>query len=261
MHCSTAYSPMNKTHLNQRKIVHIDMDCFYAAIEMRDNPGLADKPVAAGGTRETRGVLATCNYRARQYGLHAAMSTYAAFKHCPDLVLLPVNMEKYRHVSREIKTIFHDYTPYVEPLSLDEAYLDVTQCDAYQGSATLIAQDIRQRILTQHQFTASAGVAPNKFLAKISSDWHKPNGQLVITPNKVAGFIEQLQIGRIHGVGKATQRKLARLNVATCQDLQTLTRTTLAQHFGAFGEKLYLYARGINPRPVEPNRIRKSVSV
>lgn len=244
-----------------RKIIHIDMDCFYAAVEVRDNPQLQGKPVAVGGMAQRRGVLTTCNYEARQFGLRSAMATYRALALCPELILLPVNMEKYRQVSHQVRQIFTHYTDLIEPLSLDEAYLDVSHCEHHQGSATHIAQAIRQAIYQQLSLTASAGVAPNKFLAKIASDWHKPNGQFVITPDQVADFMQSLSVDKLFGVGKVTAKKLAALSIATCGDLQQFSLTTLLEHFGSFGEKLYYYARGIDERPVNPNRIRKSVSV
>jgi DNA polymerase-4 len=244
-----------------RKIIHIDMDCFYAAVEVRDNPQLQGKPVAVGGLANRRGVLTTCNYQARRFGLHSAMATYRALKLCPELVLLPVNMEKYRQVSQQVRQIFTDYTDLIEPLSLDEAYLDVTHCPQHQGSATRIAHAIRQKITQNLSLTASAGVAPNKFLAKIASDWHKPNGQFVITPKQVDAFMQPLPVKKLFGVGKVTAKKLAALNVDTCGDLQRFAMATLLEHFGRFGKQLYYYARGIDERAVNPNRIRKSVSV
>ena len=244
-----------------RKIIHIDMDCFYAAVEIRDNPTLQGKPVAVGGSANRRGVLTTCNYEARHFGLHSAMATYRALELCPQLILLPVNMEKYRQVSQQVRKIFTHYTDIVEPLSLDEAYLDVSECDQYQGSATHIAQAIRQEIQQTLSLSASAGIAPNKFLAKIASDWHKPNGQLVIPPQHVSGFMQTLPVTKLFGVGKVTAKKLANLNITTCGELQHLDQAVLLQHFGSFGDKLYDYARGIDTRPVDPNRIRKSVSV
>ena len=244
-----------------RKILHIDMDCFYAAVEIRDNPNLQNHPVAVGGNSQQRGVLTTCNYLARQYGLHSAMPTYQALARCPNLVLVPVNMPKYKAASQAIHSIFREYTDIIEPLSLDEAYLDVTHCTQHHGSATLIAQAIRERIVQEQNLTASAGVAPNKLLAKIASDWHKPNGQCVIRPDAVDDFIKPLPVSKLFGVGKATAAKLAQLGIATCGDLQSLTPAQLVEYFGRFGTKLYDYAQGIDHRPVEPNRLRKSVSV
>ncbi|MFT4059759.1 MAG: DNA polymerase IV [Legionella sp.] len=244
-----------------RKIIHIDMDCFYAAIEIRDNPQLANKPVAVGGFATQRGVLCTCNYLARHYGVHSAMPTAKAISLCPNLVVLPVNMAKYREVSKAIHTIFHQFTDLVEPLSLDEAYLDVSNADLCQGSATLIAQEIQNQIFKEQQLTASAGVAPNKFLAKIASAWKKPNGLFVITPTHVDSFISTLPINKLFGVGKVTASKLNQLNVFTCDDLRRCSLTFLIQHFGKLGQHLYYQARGIDNRPVKPDRVRKSLSI
>ena len=251
----------NMAHNNHHKIIHVDMDCFYAAIEMRDNPKLKNNPVAVGGNPGERGVICSCNYIARKFGVHSAMATAKALRSCPKLILLPVNMDKYRATSREIHKIFCNFTNIIEPLSLDEAYLDVTECKHYCGSATMIAKSIRDKINWQLNLTASAGVAPNKLLAKIASDWNKPNGQLVITPNEVENFMQPLPVEKIFGVGKVTANKFAKLGIKTCADLQTLSLHNLIQHFGKFGAQLYKLCRGIDNRPVEPNRIRKSLSV
>lgn len=244
-----------------KKIIHIDMDCFYASIEIRDNPEFKGKPVAVGGTRDQRGVLCTCNYEAREYGLHSAMPTYKAFKLCPDLISVPVNMEKYRQESQKIRAIFYKYTHLVEPLSLDEAFLDVSHSTEYQGSATLIAQAIRQEIFDTLKITASAGIAPNKFLAKVASDWNKPNGQFVIPPEAVADFVCKLPVKKIFGVGKVTAKKFEQIGITTCGELQTLSREQLVNQFGKFGLRLYDLSRGIDIREVETNRDRKSLSV
>lgn len=245
----------------RRKIIHIDMDCFYAAIEIRDNPQLRNQPVAVGGTATQRGVLCTCNYIAREYGVHSAMPTAQAYRLCPNLVVLPVNMAKYRAISHSINAIFHRFTPLVEPLSLDEAFLDVTHSPYYQNSATRIAQAIRQAIFQEHGLTASAGVAPNKFLAKIASAWYKPNGLLVITPEQVSEFVKNLPVNKLFGVGKVTAEKLHRLNIFTCQELHDYPLTSLIERFGKFGRQLYEQARGIDNRLIQPNRVRKSLSV
>ena len=245
----------------QRKIIHVDMDCFYAAIEIRDNPALADKPVAVGGTSRQRGVLCTCNYIARQYGVRSAMPTAFALRLCKDLVLLPVNMEKYRAAAQIIHDIFREYTELVEPLSLDEAYLDVTNSPHQNGIATDIAKAIRQQIWERVQITASAGVAPNKFLAKIASGWRKPNGLFVIRPHQVDAFIKDLPINQIHGVGKVTAEKLHAHGLKTCTDVQKVPLLELTEKFGKLGSQLYERSRGIDNRGVEPNRIRKSLSV
>lgn len=244
-----------------RKIIHLDMDCFYAAIEIRDNPLLHNKPVAVGGSAKQRGVLCTCNYIARQYGVHSAMPTAIAYRKCPDLIVLPVDMNKYREVSREINTIFHQYTDLVEPLSLDEAFLDVTDAVHCQGSATRIAQAIQNSIFTTQHITASAGVAPNKFLAKIASAWQKPNGLFVIKPDQVTDFVKELPINKLFGVGKVTALKLNELGIFTCSDLQGCSLNYLIHHFGKLGQQLYYQSRGIDNRAVQPNRLRKSLSV
>lgn len=237
------------------------MDCFYAAIEMRDFPELADKPVAVGGTITQRGVIATCNYTARQWGVHSAMPTGQALKLCPSLILRPVRMEVYRQESQYIRTIFAGYTHLIEPLSLDEAYLDVTDVTKCQGSATWIAQEIRNRIFQERQLTASAGIAPNKSLAKIASDWHKPNGQLVIKPENIALFMANLSVRKLFGVGPKMEEKLNAFNIKTCADLQHYSLDDLFNRFGTMGQRLYELARGIDNRPVNPMRIRKSISV
>lgn len=253
---------MQTTHTEKtRKIIHVDMDCFYAAIEIRDNPTLANKPVAVGGSTDKRGVICTCNYVARQYGIHSAMSTSAAYRHCNDLIVLPVNMSKYRQVAQQIHAIFRNFTHLVEPLALDEAYLDVSDVSDYHGSATLIAKAIRQRIWDSEKLTASAGVASNKFLAKIASGYNKPNGLFVIRPDEIEHFIKTLPVDDLFGVGKVTAEKLHRLGLKTCADLQRLSLAELIEQFGKLGQRFYEQCRGIDQRPVEPNRIRKSLSV
>ncbi len=237
------------------------MDCFYAAIEVRDFPELAGMPVAVGGQPNKRGVVATCNYEARAHGVHSAMPMGQAIKKCPDLVIQPVRMSVYQSVSKGIKAIFKRYTDTIQPLSLDEAFLDVTDSPHQRGSATLIAQAIRKDIWDEHQLTASAGIAPNKFLAKIASDWNKPNGQFVITPEQVSGFIGSVPVKKIHGVGQVTAKKMHRLGLHTCADLQALNSQQLQTHFGKFGGQLHHLCRGIDDRPVRTSSIRKSVSV
>lgn len=244
-----------------RKIIHIDMDCFYAAVEMRDNPTLMGKPVAVGGEPDKRGVLATCNYEARKFGLHSAMSSRQALKRCPQLILLPVNMPLYREISAQIHQIFRRYTEIIEPLSLDEAYLDVTDCTACSGSATWIAAEIRQAIWNELHLTASAGVAPLKFLAKLASEQNKPNGQYVIRPEDVQNFIQNLPLAKIHGVGKMTNRKLATLGLHTCQDVQQADQTMIYRQFGKFGKRLWAFCHGVDERQVESERPRKSLAV
>ena len=240
-----------------RKIIHIDCDCFYAAIEMRDDPRLAGRPLAVGGAADRRGVIATCNYEARAWGVRSAMPTGQALKLCPDLLVVKPRMDAYKAASREIHAIFRDYTELIEPLSLDEAYLDVSD----SPSATRIAQEIRRRVSQQLHITVSAGVAPNKFLAKIASDWRKPNGLFVITPEQVEEFVAALPVSKLHGVGKVTADKLGRLGIATCLDLREWSKLALAREFGSFGERLWHLARGIDARPVQVDSRRQSVSV
>ena len=244
-----------------RKIIHCDCDCFYAAVEMRDDPALRDLALAVGGSSEQRGVIATCNYAARRFGVHSAMPTAQAQKLCPGLVLLPPNMEKYRVASRQILAIYRDYTDLVEPLSLDEAYLDVSDAPHCKGSATLMAHEIRARIEADVGITASAGIAPNKFVAKIASDWNKPDGWFLVRPNEVDAFVAALPVGKLHGVGKVIGARLNALGARTCADLRSWTLGELEHHFGAFGARLHQLCRGIDARPVSNVRQRKSVSV
>jgi len=245
-----------------KKIIHIDMDCFYAAVEIRDNPALADKPVAVGGNPSERGVLCTCNYIARKFKVRSAMATAYALWLCPELIVLPINMNKYREVAAIVHGIFREFTDRVEPLSLDEAYLDVTHSPHYQGSATLIAKAIRQKIWETVKLTASAGVSSNKLLAKIASGWNKPNGLFVIRPQDINHFIGKLAVEELFGVGKVTAKKLHLLGLKTCSDLQKLSLDELKSHFREKGGiRLYEQCRGIDERTVEPNRIRKSLSV
>ncbi|OOF75954.1 DNA polymerase IV [Rodentibacter caecimuris] len=244
-----------------RKIIHIDMDCFYASVEIRENPLLQGKPVAVGGDSRQRGVLTTCNYEARKFGLHSAMPTAQAVKKCPHLILVPVNMPLYKQVSAQIHQIFHRYTDIIEPLSLDEAYLDVTDCEKCSGSATWIAQEIRQAIFDELKLTASAGVAPLKFLAKIASDMNKPNGQFVIKPNEVAEFVKALPLKKIPGVGKITSQRLLEMKLETCADVQRLDQTVLLNQFGKIGKRIWDFCHGIDEREVQAHRERKSIGV
>lgn len=252
---------MSNQSKSQRKIIHIDMDCFYAAVEMRENPSLVGKPVAVGGSANQRGVLTTCNYEARKFGLHSAMATATALKKCPNLILLPVNMPLYKAVSAQIHQIFHRYTDIIESLSLDEAYLDVSDCELYSGSATWIAEAIRNDIFNELKLTASAGVAPLKFLAKIASDQNKPNGQFVITPDGVQNFVKNLPLAKIPGVGKVTNEKLKQLGFETCGDIQQAEKAMIYREFGKFGQRLWDFSHGIDERVVEPYRPRKSLAV
>jgi DNA polymerase-4 len=228
---------------------------------MRDNPQLLDKPIAVGGSPHRRGVVATCNYAARQFGIHSAMASATARKRCRDLIIIKPDMEKYRQASAQIQAIFARYTDLIEPLSLDEAYLDVSDCEHLHGSATRIAEAIRAEVQQQVGITISAGVAPNKFLAKIASDWEKPDGLTVIKPDQVEQFVARLPVKKLHGVGKVTAARMQNLGIHTCADLAKLDDEALRQHFGSFGERLRQLSLGIDNRPVKTDRIRKSVSV
>lgn len=244
-----------------RKIIHCDCDSFYASVEMRDDPSLQSLPLAVGGASDRRGVIATCNYLARSYGVRSAMPTGHAKKLCPDLLVIPPSMDKYRRVALQVRQIFQRFTDLIEPLSLDEAYLDVSDSSQCQGSATRMAQAIRHAVAEEIGITISAGVAPNKFLAKVASDWNKPNGLKVILPGDAAGFAAALPVERIHGVGKVMAQKLHQAGLRTGADLANLTLTELVQRYGRFGQHLYHCARGEDARPVVVSRQRKSVSV
>jgi len=244
-----------------RKIIHIDADSFYASVEMRENPDLLGKPVAVGGAAERRGVVATANYEARKFGVHSAQPMARALQLCPDLLVIPPRFDLYRKVSAQFHEIFRDYTDIIEPLSLDEAYLDVSDCKRCSGSATLIANEIRRRIREELGVTASAGVAPNKFLAKVASDWNKPDGTFTIAPDQVAAFVIDLPVSKIMGVGKVTAEKMRRMGIVTCGDLQNVPVETLAKRFGKYGPRLAELAQGIDHRDVKTSRIRKSISV
>ncbi|SQH77926.1 DNA polymerase IV [Shewanella benthica] len=244
-----------------KKIIHIDMDCYFAAVEMRDFPELRGKPIAVGGRSDRRGVISTCNYEARVFGVRSAMASGYALKLCPDLVLVPGRMSVYKEVSMQIREVFAHYTDLIEPLSLDEAYLDVTDCTQCQGSATLIAAAIRQEIFEVTGLTASAGIAPVKFLAKVASDLNKPNGQYVITPDMISPFVKSLPLTKIPGVGKVTGKKLEDIGLKTCGDLQDYPKSALIERFGKFGAVLIERAQGIDERSISPHRERKSVGV
>ena len=244
-----------------RKIVHCDCDCFYAAVEVRDNPLLRGRPLAVGGSPNSRGVIATCSYEARKFGVRSAMSSAKAAQLCPDLIFLKPDMAKYQAVSKKIHDIFRQYTSLIEPLSLDEAYLDVTGSPYCSGSATLIAEEIRTKVREQLGITISAGVAPNKFLAKVASDWNKPDGIFVIRPGDVAAFVAKLNVSKVNGVGKVTEAKLNRMGVETCGDLQAYSEAELVQTFGRYGARLFAVSRGVDNRPVQTSRERKSISV
>jgi DNA polymerase-4 len=244
-----------------RKIIHIDADCFYAAIEMRDNPALGDRPLAVGGSAARRGVIATCNYAARRFGVRSAMASAYAQRLCPDLLIIPPNMPKYREASARMHDVFRLYTDIIEPLSLDEAYLDVTDCDAFGGSATRIAEAIRHEIKERVGISVSAGVSVNKFVAKVASEWRKPDGLYVVGPDEVDAFVAALPVTRIPGVGHVTGERLARMGLRTCADLRALDSNILWQRLGSFGSVLAQRAWGQDDRPVQVSRVRKSVSV
>ncbi len=233
------------------------MDCFYAAIEVRDRPELRGKPVGVGGSRDRRGVLTTCNYEARKFGVRSAMPTFMALQRCPKLIVLPTRFDVYRRESTIIRGILHRFTPLVEPLSLDEAYLDVT---AHPGAPGALAQVIRDMIFHKTKLTSSAGIGPNKLIAKIASDLHKPNGQFEVRPEEVSDFMADLPVRKIWGIGQVTEQKLEHLGVKTCGDLQRFSRGELQELFGKFGLELYDLCRGIDNRLVEPDRERKSLS-
>jgi DNA polymerase IV len=244
---------------SNRKIVHIDMDAFFASVEQRDNSCLQGKPVIVGGRPDSRGVVAACSYEARKFGIHSAMPCARAARLCPRAVFTPPRMGRYKEISNQVMAIFHDYTDLVEPLSLDEAFLDLTDNHFHEPSASLLAQRIRKQIFTITGLTASAGVSCNKFLAKIASDINKPNGITVIRPSDASSFLAALPIGKFHGVGKATEGKMERIGVKTGKDLLHFSREELTFHFGKLGEYYYNICRGIDPRPVNCNRVRKSI--
>ncbi|MGX9980895.1 DNA polymerase IV [Methylobacterium fujisawaense] len=242
----------------QRKVIHVDMDAFYASVEQRDNPDLRGRPVAVGGSRE-RGVVAAASYEARRYGVRSAMPSVTAKRQCPDLIFVKPRFDVYREISLQIREIFADYTDLIEPLSLDEAYLDVTNNLKGIEFATLVAKEIRSRVWTETRLTASAGISANKFLSKVASDQNKPNGQFVITPEMAPTFIADLNIAKFHGIGKKTEEKMNLLGITTGRDLRTKSVEFLKEHFGKAGVYYYWISRGIDERPVQPNRIRKSV--
>jgi DNA polymerase-4 len=242
----------------QRKIIHIDMDAFYASVEQRDNPELRGRPVAVGGSRE-RGVVAAASYEARKFGVRSAMPSVTAKRKCPELIFVKPRFDAYREASRQIRAIFARHTSIIEPLSLDEAYLDVTENPRGVASATRIAEEIRAAIRDETGLTASAGVSYNKFLAKLASDHRKPDGLFVITPSMGPAFVETLPVGKFHGVGPATTRKMNSLGIETGLDLKARTLPFLQRHFGKAGSYYYWIARGVDERPVRADRIRKSI--
>ncbi|WP_180065968.1 MULTISPECIES: DNA polymerase IV [unclassified Acinetobacter] len=242
-----------------RKIIHIDMDAFFASVELRERPELKQLPVVVS-SHHLRAVICAASYPAREFGLRSAMSMAQARKLCPQVVVIEPNFEKYRAVSAQIHAIFQRYTSLIEPLSLDEAYLDVTENLQHIPSATEVAMRIQAEILQSTGLTASAGVAPNKFLAKVASDWNKPNGICIIKPSQVLHFIHDLALKKIPGVGKVTQEKLKAMQLNTLGDLQQIEEAVLIHHFGKYGRQLYLYAQGIDERPVQSSRERQHIS-
>ncbi len=241
-----------------RKIIHIDMDAFFASIEQRDNPALRGKPVAVGGS-ELRGVVAAASYEARKFGVRSAMPSVTAKRLCPDLIFTRGRFDAYQAVSKQIRAIFLDYTDLVEPLSLDEAYLDVTENHKKMASATLIAEEIRQRIFETTQLTASAGVSFNKFIAKVASDVNKPNGITVIRPHEAEAFLNKLPIERFYGIGKVTAKKMKAMGIHSGEDLKKVAKIDLQRKFGKAGSWYFHIVRGEDDRVVNPHRIRKSI--
>ena len=243
----------------QRKIIHIDMDAFFASVEQRDEKSFRGKPLIVGGKPNGRGVVAACSYEARKFGIHSAMPSSQAYRLCPDAIFVPPRFEAYREVSEQIRHVFWRYASEVEPLSMDEAYLDVSFTEAFNGSATYIAQAIKTEVLAETQLVASAGVSYNKFLAKIASDMDKPDGLYVITPEQGADFVAKLAIGKFHGIGPATETKMNTLGIYTGADLRTWSEDDLVTHFGKAGHHFFTIARAIDKRPVQSRRQRKSI--
>ena len=242
-----------------RKIIHVDMDAFYASVEQMDNPELKGKPLAVGGGSK-RGVVSAASYEARVFGVRSAMAGFKARKLCPDLIFVKPRFDRYKEISVQIRKIFFDYTDLVEPLSLDEAYLDVTQNKKGNPSASLLAQEIRQRIFEEVGLTASAGISINKFIAKVASDYNKPNGQKTVNPEEVIEFLENLDVKKFYGVGKVTQAKMYQMGIYTGKDLKSKSEEFLTQHFGKSGGHYYRIVRGIHLSEVKPNRERKSLA-
>jgi DNA polymerase-4 len=242
-----------------RKIIHIDMDAFYASVEQMDNPELRGKPIAVGGS-ENRGVVAAASYEARKFGVRSAISGVLAKKYCPEIIFVRPRFERYKEISNQIHKIFRDYTDLIEPLSLDEAYLDVTQNKKGNPSASLLAQEIRNRIFNEVGLTASAGISINKFVAKIASDYNKPNGQKTVTPDEVIPFLEVLPIRKFYGVGKVTTEKMYQLGIFTGLELKSKSLEFLEKHFGKSGSYYYHVVRGIHNSEVKSSRIAKSVA-
>ncbi len=243
-----------------RRILHCDMDCFYAAVHTRDEPELRGRPVVVGGDPRGRGVVAAASYEARAYGIHSAMPAAQALRLCPQVVFLRPDFRRYRLESEKIFSIYRDFTPVMEPMSLDEAYLDVTDHLGDHGSATAIAREIRRRVSSERNLTVSVGVGPNKLVAKIASDFDKPDGLTVVPPTEVEAFLAPLPVRRLHGIGPATEQALAELEVATVADLRALSLDRLLARFGSWGRTLWEAARGIDERPVQTHHRRKSLS-
>ena len=246
-------------HPHIRKIIHIDMDAFYASVEQLDNPELRGKPLAVGGS-EKRGVVAAASYEARKFGVRSAMSGMAAKQNCPELIFVPPRFDRYKEISKQIRQIFYEYTDLVEPLSLDEAYLDVTENKKGNPSATIIAEEIRKKIKEKTGLNASAGISTNKFVAKIASDINKPNGQKTIPPEEVVPFLETLDVKKFFGVGKVTKEKMYRLGIYTGKDLKNKSLEFLTENFGKSGEFYYRVVRGIQNSRVKPSRTQKSLA-
>ncbi len=242
-----------------RKIIHIDMDAFYASVEQMDNPKLRGKPVAVGGS-ESRGVVAAASYEARKFGVRSAISGVMAKKYCPEIIFVKPRFDRYKEISSKIQEIFHEYTDLVEPLSLDEAYLDVTQNRKGNPSASLLAEEIRGRIFSELGLTASAGISINKFVAKIASDYNKPNGQKTVNPDEVISFLEELPIRKFYGVGKVTTEKMYQLGIFTGVELKNKSLEFLEKHFGKAGKFYFNVVRGIHNSEVKSDRITKSVA-
>ncbi len=246
-------------NIPQRKIIHVDMDAFYASVEQMDNPELRGKPVAVGGA-ENRGVVAAASYEARKFGVRSALSGVLARKYCPELIFVTPRFDRYKEISNQIRTIFHDYTDLVEPLSLDEAYLDVTQNKKGNPSASMVALEIRKRIYNEVGLTASAGISINKFVAKVASDVNKPNGQKTVPPDEVEAFLEALPIRKFYGVGKVTTEKMYQLGIFTGADLKQKPLEFLEKHFGKAGNFYFQVVRGIHHSEVKASRVAKSVA-
>lgn len=252
---------MPRDYSNVRKIIHVDMDAFFAAVEVRDNPAYKGKPLIVGGSPDSRGVVSTCSYEARKFGIHSAMSSSQAYRLCPQAIFVRGRFEAYREASKQILEIFFQYTDVVEPVSIDEAYLDVTFNKVKQSSATQIAKEIRAKIFEKTKLTASAGVSYNKFMAKIGSDFDKPDGLVIIPPERAKEILDNLAIGKFHGIGKVTEKKMINLGIKTGLDLRKHSLRELTRHFGKVGQYYYNVVRGKDNREVTTHRIRKSIGM